>query len=248
MGLLGASVIALVGMNLIVATANAIVSRSHWAPLRWFWRATAIIGVPIHELSHWSMAKLMGFRVNRTVLLQWSNPDMPMGWVDYSYPVKGLSVQPRLFLVGLAPALMFAALFAWVSTSLFPGLPEAATAAVLGATEGRLLPMWDLVVALIVAASQDAKAAVVVLLLCITAMHAAPSWADLRSAVPGGVVIAAGTGIALGLMGHMSFGQALASLLTGALAAALAVVGLGAVLAVAMATIALIAGAVQRQR
>ena len=243
-----AAVLALVGMNIVVATANAIVSRSHWGPLRWFWRATSIVGVPVHELSHWLMANLMGFRVNRTVLLQWSNPDMPMGWVEYSYPTRGLTVQLRLFLVGLAPAVVFAIIFSSISAKLFPGLPGVAADAVAGLAAGHWAPAWGLVAALAAATAQDAGTAAILLLLCVTAMHAAPSWADLRSAVPGGIMLICGAGVVLGLLGHMNHGQQLAGMIAGALASALAVVGLGAGLAAALAVIALIASAVQRQR
>lgn len=66
---------------------------------------TAVIGVPIHELSHAIFAILFGHKVNDIKLFQKPDENGVMGYVDHSYNKKNIYQQIGNFFIGIGPIL-----------------------------------------------------------------------------------------------------------------------------------------------
>lgn len=66
---------------------------------------TAVIGVPIHELSHAIFAILFGHKVNDIKLFQKPDENGVMGYVDHSYNKKNVYQQIGNFFIGIGPIL-----------------------------------------------------------------------------------------------------------------------------------------------
>lgn len=64
---------------------------------------TAVIGVPIHELSHAIFAILFGHKVNDIKLFQKPDENGVMGYVDHSYNKRNIYQQIGNFFIGIAP-------------------------------------------------------------------------------------------------------------------------------------------------
>jgi hypothetical protein len=64
---------------------------------------TGIVGVPLHELGHYLMCKLVGFKVTEVKLFQMPTQDNPvLGYVNYEYPMT-ISGSIRKVIVSLGP-------------------------------------------------------------------------------------------------------------------------------------------------
>ena len=70
------------------------------------WRAvaiTAIIGVPIHEISHAILCILFRHKITKLVLLQKRDVNGVLGYVSHSYNPSSLYQQTGNFFIGIAP-------------------------------------------------------------------------------------------------------------------------------------------------
>lgn len=64
---------------------------------------TGIVGVPLHELGHYLMCKLVGFKVTEVKLFQMPTQDNPvLGYVDYECPMT-ISGSIRKVIVSIGP-------------------------------------------------------------------------------------------------------------------------------------------------
>lgn len=64
---------------------------------------TGIVGVPLHELGHYLMCKLVGFKVTEVKLFRMPTQDNPiLGYVSYEYPAS-ISGSIRKVMVSLGP-------------------------------------------------------------------------------------------------------------------------------------------------
>lgn len=83
--------------------------------------ATALIGVPIHEIGHAIMCFIFGHKVDKIKLVQFGSPDGTMGYVNHSYEPTNLFHRIGLFFIGIAPIIM--GIFI-ISVAMFFILPE----------------------------------------------------------------------------------------------------------------------------
>ncbi|MBU3143279.1 metalloprotease family protein [Clostridium sp. CF012] len=70
------------------------------------WKAvaiTAIIGVPIHEMSHAIFSVLFGHKIKKVVLLQKRDENGVLGYVSHAYNPNSLYQQAGNFFIGIAP-------------------------------------------------------------------------------------------------------------------------------------------------
>lgn len=83
--------------------------------------ATALIGVPVHELGHALMCLVFGHKVEEIRLVQFRSPDGTLGYVNHSFDPTNLFHRIGLFFIGIAPILMGVAV---ISASLYLTLPD----------------------------------------------------------------------------------------------------------------------------
>ena len=83
--------------------------------------ATALIGVPVHEMGHALMCVVFGHKVEQIKLVQFGAEDGTMGFVNHSYEPNNMFHRIGLFFIGIAPILMGVVV---ITLTLFFTLPE----------------------------------------------------------------------------------------------------------------------------
>lgn len=83
--------------------------------------ATALIGVPVHEMGHALMCVIFGHKVEQIKLVQFGAEDGTMGFVNHSYEPNNMFHRIGLFFIGIAPILMGVVV---ITLTLFFTLPE----------------------------------------------------------------------------------------------------------------------------
>ncbi len=85
-----------------------------WLGILW----TAWIGTPVHELSHWILAKLFGHHIESVSLFRPNKASGKLGEVVHGYNPRNIYHQIGNFFIGAAPllggVLVLVALFIWV--------------------------------------------------------------------------------------------------------------------------------------
>lgn len=83
--------------------------------------ATALIGVPVHEMGHALMCVIFGHKVEQIKLVQFGAEDGTMGFVNHSYEPNNMFHRMGLFFIGIAPILMGVVV---ITLTLFFTLPD----------------------------------------------------------------------------------------------------------------------------
>lgn len=83
--------------------------------------ATALIGVPVHELGHVLMCFIFGHKIEQVKFVQFGDEDGTMGFVNHTYNPNNLFQRIGLFFIGIAPILMGIAV---ITLTLFFTLPD----------------------------------------------------------------------------------------------------------------------------
>jgi hypothetical protein len=83
--------------------------------------ATALIGVPVHEMGHALMCVVFGHKVEQIKLVQFGAEDGTMGFVNHSYEPNNMFHRIGLFFIGIAPILMGVLV---ITLTLFFTLPK----------------------------------------------------------------------------------------------------------------------------
>lgn len=83
---------------------------------------TGLVGTPVHELGHFLMCKLFGFRVSEVALFRpiAGRADGVLGYVNYSYDPSSLWQRLGCFFVGIAPMVLGVAAILLVLRFLTP--------------------------------------------------------------------------------------------------------------------------------
>lgn len=135
---------------------------------------TGIIGTPIHELGHYLMCKLVGFKVTSVKLFRMPTADNPvMGYVEYQHPLT-ITGSIRKVVVSIGPIFTgFAALY-WFSGQVTPYLlnPHTQAIDVLQFIEYASVKQW-----------------VYLWALCSITLHMLPSATDIKIATAGSLWI-----------------------------------------------------------
>jgi len=74
---------------------------------------TAVIGVPIHEISHAIIGILFGHKITKLVLLQKKDESGVLGYVNHAYNQNNVYQQAGNFFIGIAP--IFGGIFAIIA-------------------------------------------------------------------------------------------------------------------------------------
>ena len=106
-------------MGFVLSELQKFTQRQYYQSIGWLgilW--TAWIGTPIHEISHWILAKLFGHRIESVSLFRPNKASGKLGEVIHSYNPRNLYQQIGNFFIGAAPllggVLVLAALFYWL--------------------------------------------------------------------------------------------------------------------------------------
>lgn len=88
-------------ISLFIAMSRYVIDSNRYS--RFFMYSVSIIGTPVHELGHYLVCKLVGFKVERVVFFKVPTLDHPaLGYVNYLAP-GGISAEMRKSLVSLGP-------------------------------------------------------------------------------------------------------------------------------------------------
>lgn len=158
-----------------------------YAPLPWLY-PFAIIGVPVHELSHAIAALLSGHKIIKIELFK---PDESgtLGYVEHSYKVGVLSWFSNLF-VGLAP-LIGGGFVIWLLTwLLMPGVPLTPRFQTEISLVEALLETFTNINTIISMAGNDGKSWLWLYLVVSVSMFMVPSKPDFHGAAKGILALA----------------------------------------------------------
>lgn len=151
-----------------------------------FYAATGVLGTPIHEMGHVLACWLFGLKINKIRLYSPDAATGRLGYVAFSYRPSSTLHAVGLVVQGVAPIFMAFLLF----ECLFPFNPAVAPwgdgeihpSVFLGGVAGA----WSLVYGNLSAGGMGIMWSLSALII---AMHCIPSWADIRLALRGGVVL-----------------------------------------------------------
>lgn len=97
-----------------------LIEQSHYN--RFFTLVTGVIGVPVHEIGHYLMAKLVGFKVIKVKLFRMPTHDNPvLGYVEYQYPLT-ISGSIRKVVVSIGPIFTGVVTLYWFGEKVTPYL------------------------------------------------------------------------------------------------------------------------------
>lgn len=151
-----------------------------------FYAVTGVLGTPIHELGHVFACWMFGLKITKIRLYSPDAATGRLGYVAFSYRPSSTIHAVGLVVQGVAPIFMAFLLFEF----LFPFNPTVApwansgfqASVFLGGVEGA----WSLVYGNLCAGGMGVLWSLSALII---AMHCIPSWADIRLALRGGVVL-----------------------------------------------------------
>ena len=175
--------------------------------------STAVIGVPIHELSHAIMAFLFGHRVVHICFFDFSPTHGRLGYVSHEWNPLSLRHTIGLFFIGIAPLFGVGCVVWGASLLLIPGSLDAITAVLLDARidetgdilSDTLNAVWlgvDKSILAIRIAGDAPLFPIWLLLTSAVALHATPSRADLASAIRGAAIISIVLSVMMAIAGH----------------------------------------------
>lgn len=172
--------------SLVICLFEKLVSRL--STMSWgFYRATGLIGTPVHEMAHAVACLLFGLRINSMSLYSPNIITGSMGFVRFSYAPGNLRHALGMAVQGVAPLIVGSLI---VVLSL--GTHYEVTAPNQGVV-GIAVWLWQ-----VASVTLDAIAAqmfgglietLVAALLLMVAMHAIPSWADIKIGLKGLVLL-----------------------------------------------------------
>jgi len=172
-----------------------------------FYAITGLLGTPVHELGHVLACLAFGLKITK---LRLYSPDPAcgrLGYVEFAYRPTSIIHAVGLVVQGVAPMFAAFALFEFV----FPSPQALAPWSTWGNGSSVVLEgvagAWILVVGNFLADGQGFLWSVAALVI---AMHCIPSWADIRLALRGGLVLLAGA-LGVSFLSTMDLGDHLPS-------------------------------------
>ena len=151
-----------------------------------FYAATGVLGTPIHEMGHVLACWMFGLKITRIRLYSPDAATGRLGYVAFSYRPSSTIHAVGLVVQGVAPIFMAFLLFEY----LFPFNPAVAPWADSDFHPSVFLDgvagAWSLVYGNLSAGGMGIMWSLSALII---AMHCIPSWADIRLALRGGVVL-----------------------------------------------------------
>lgn len=193
---------------LILAWERFVIASS--PPARMFYRATGIVGAPVHELAHVIACLLFRMPIRKVVLYQPGALGGRLGYVAFLYnPRSGLHAAGRL-IQGVAP-LLAGACIARYALQVDVVVPDvgATSQASLSTLAGTAIGTLHGLISLAKSGPWGGFQVVLVLAVCI---HAIPSRSDVQIGIGGLLWLAmvlAGVGVLLALLGADAAGSAL---------------------------------------
>jgi hypothetical protein len=194
------------------------------------WRAsiypTAVVGVPVHELSHLLAARVFGHRVVGYSLFEPDPTTGTLGYVRHAYRRRNPWQLAGTFFVGVAPFAAGAAILIAVTATMLPAgarleLLERARALAAAPVE----PEQLVALAAFAVRSVDASPwlALQLYLAVAVASHMAPSPRDLAGGLPGALLLVAAVAVAVTVASVAEVPALLAAVVLGPVAAFAAV-------------------------
>lgn len=193
---------------LILAWERFVIATS--PPARLFYRATGIVGAPVHELAHVIACLVFRMPISKVVLYQPGEAGGRLGYVAFLYnPRSGLHAAGRM-IQGVAPLLAgaFIARYALQLDVVMPGA-DATSLTILSALANMASSTLDGLITLAKSGAWGGLQAVLLLAVCI---HAIPSRSDVHIGIGGLLwlsVFLAAVGVLLALLGADVAGSAL---------------------------------------
>lgn len=172
-----------------------------------FYAITGLLGTPIHELGHVLACLAFGLKITKLRLYSPDPSSGRLGYVEFAYRPTSTIHAVGLVVQGVAPLFMAFALFEFV----FPSTQALAPWSTWGDGDSVVFAgvkgAWTLVVGNLLSGGLGFLWSIAALVI---ALHCIPSWADIRLALRGGLVLLA-VALAISVLTRMDLGDHLPS-------------------------------------
>lgn len=151
-----------------------------------FYAITGVVGTPIHELGHMLACWVFGMKITKARLYSPDKATGRLGYVEFKYRPASILHAIGLVVQGVAPIFMAFALFEFMFPAPQTAVPWSSIIAGDTVVLAGLQASWNLVFGNL---CSDGVGILWGLAALIVALHCIPSWADIRLALRGGLVL-----------------------------------------------------------